>query len=65
MSMSCYCGKLISYYWADECVITLPGIEILCPGLQNVWETDGEVSEGNDGIGPDNRESRAFQHRKH
>ena len=65
--MSCNCDKLISNYWADEteCVITLPGIEILCPGLQYIWETDGEVSEGDDGIGPDNRESRALQHRKH
>lgn len=43
----------------------LPCIEILCPGLQNVWKSDNQVSQGNDGVGPDNGESGALQDRKH
>ena len=46
-------------------VITLPGIKILCPGLQYVWKTDGEVSQGYYGICPDHGKSRALKHRKH
>lgn len=61
------CDKLILYCWAHliEYIIVLPGIEILCPGLQNVWKTDGEVSQGYYGICSDHRKSRALQHRKH
>lgn len=48
-----------------EHVFLLPGIEILCPGLQNVWEADGEVSQSYDGICSDHRKSRALEHREH
>lgn len=59
--------KCILYCWAylTDYVITLPGVEILRPGLQNVRETDGEISKGDYAVGPDHRKSRALQHRKH
>lgn len=43
----------------------LPGIQILCPGLQNVWKTNDEVSQGYDGICSNHRKSRALQHGEH
>ena len=65
--MSHCTDKCILHYRADQIkrVITLPGVEILCPGLQNVWESHSEISEGYYGIGPDDRKSRALQHRKY
>lgn len=48
-----------------EHIFLLPGIEILCPGLQNVWETDGEISQSYDGICSDHRKSGALEHREH
>lgn len=48
-----------------EHIFLLPGIEILCPGLQNVWETDGEVSQCYDGIRSDHGKSGALEHREH
>lgn len=67
MKMSCHCDKLVSHYCAFQTrrVITLPGIQILRPRLQNVWETDREVPKCYYGISPDHRESRALQDCKH
>lgn len=48
-----------------EHIAALPGVEILCPGLQNVGKPDGEVAQGDDGICPDDGESGALQHREH
>lgn len=48
-----------------EHIFSLPGIEILCPGLQNVWETDSEVSQSYDGVCSDHRKSGALEHCEH
>lgn len=50
---------------AHNDTVALPGIKILGPGLQNIWETDDEVSQGYDGVCSDHRKSGALQHGKH
>lgn len=48
--------------WMCVCECVSPGIEVLCPGLQDVGETDGEVAECYDCIGPHDRQRGALQH---
>lgn len=43
----------------------LPGVKVLRPRLQNVWEADCEVSQGDYGVGSDHGEGGALQHREH
>lgn len=50
---------------AHDDTVALPGIKILCPGLQNIWKTNYEVSQGYDGVCSDHRKSGALQHGKH
>lgn len=46
-------------------LLPLPGVKVLRPRLQNVWEADCEVSQGNYGIGSDHREGGALQDSEH
>lgn len=52
-------------WWAHNDTVALPGIKILCPGLQNIRKTNYEVSQGYDGVCSDHRKSGALQHGEH
>jgi hypothetical protein len=42
----------------------LPVIEVLCPGLKDVGEADGEASQADDGVHPDQGQRGMLQHRE-